>query len=122
MAEMFYVLPQSDPDARETQEWLEALDAVIAQEGPERAHYLIQRLIESAREEGIDIPYSANTAYINTHSYRTAAELPWRCGDGRAHPVRGCAGMRWPRYGRCQSRQLQCGRPHCVVCLLHDPV
>ncbi len=66
MAEMPHVLLQSDPDARETQEWLEALDAVIAQEGPERAHYLIERLIESAREEGIDIPYSANTAYINT--------------------------------------------------------
>jgi pyruvate dehydrogenase E1 component len=66
MAEMPHVLLQSDPDARETQEWLEALNAVIAQEGPDRAHYLIERLIEAAREDGIDLPYSATTAYLNT--------------------------------------------------------
>ena len=66
MAEMPHVLLQSDPDARETQEWLEALDAVIAQEGPDRAHYLIERLIDAAREDGIDLPYSATTAYLNT--------------------------------------------------------
>ncbi|GAA5171063.1 pyruvate dehydrogenase (acetyl-transferring), homodimeric type [Viridibacterium curvum] len=66
MAEMPHVLLQSDPDSRETQEWLEALDAVIAQEGPERAHYLIERLIDAAREDGIDLPYSATTAYLNT--------------------------------------------------------
>ncbi|MEC5397710.1 pyruvate dehydrogenase (acetyl-transferring), homodimeric type [Uliginosibacterium sp. H1] len=66
MAAVPHVLLQSDPDARETQEWLEALSAVMSQEGPERAHYLIERLIEAAREAGVDIPYSANTAYINT--------------------------------------------------------
>jgi len=66
MAEMPHVLLQSDPDARETQEWLDALGAVILQEGPERAHYLIERLIDSAREDGIDLPYSATTAYLNT--------------------------------------------------------
>ncbi|AUX21583.1 pyruvate dehydrogenase [Sorangium cellulosum] len=60
------VLLQSDVDAQETQEWLDALAAVLAKEGPERAHYLIERLIETAREQGADIPYSANTAYINT--------------------------------------------------------
>ncbi|NMG03918.1 pyruvate dehydrogenase (acetyl-transferring), homodimeric type [Azoarcus taiwanensis] len=56
----------SDPDAQETSEWLEALDGVIENEGPERAHYLIEKLIESAREDGIDLPYSATTQYINT--------------------------------------------------------
>ncbi len=66
MASLPNVLLQSDTDAQETQEWLEALAGVLAQEGPERAHYLIERLIEGAREEGVDIPYSANTAYINT--------------------------------------------------------
>src|SRR5829696_8200481 len=66
MAEMPHVLLQSDPDARETQEWLDALGAVISQEGPDRAHYLIERLIDSAREDGIDLPYSATTAYLNT--------------------------------------------------------
>ncbi|MFA9441440.1 pyruvate dehydrogenase (acetyl-transferring), homodimeric type [Uliginosibacterium sp. sgz301328] len=66
MAAMPNVPLQSDVDTQETQEWLEALDAVLKQEGPERGHYLIERLIESAREAGVDIPYSANTAYINT--------------------------------------------------------
>ena len=56
----------SDPDAQETQEWLEALEAVIEQEGPERAHYLIERLVELARRTGINLPYKATTAYINS--------------------------------------------------------
>jgi pyruvate dehydrogenase E1 component len=57
---------QSDPDAQETSEWLEALAGVIDNVGAERAHYLIEKLIEAAREEGVDIPYSATTQYINT--------------------------------------------------------
>lgn len=66
MAGMPNVLLQSDSDTQETLEWLEALNAVISQEGPDRAHYIIERLIQSARQEGIDLPYSANTEYINT--------------------------------------------------------
>jgi len=58
--------PLIDVDAQETQEWLDALGAVIQQEGPERAHYLIEKQIELARAAGINVPYSANTAYINT--------------------------------------------------------
>ncbi len=57
---------QTDTDAQETQEWLDALSAVIQQEGPERAHYLIEKQIELARAAGISVPYSANTAYANT--------------------------------------------------------
>jgi pyruvate dehydrogenase E1 component len=57
---------QPDADPLETREWLDALSAVADAEGPERAHYLIEKLIESAREEGVDIPYSATTQYINT--------------------------------------------------------
>ncbi|UCH54377.1 MAG: pyruvate dehydrogenase (acetyl-transferring), homodimeric type, partial [Pseudomonadota bacterium] len=57
---------QTDADALETQEWLDALGAVIQQEGPERAHYLIEKQIEFARAAGINVPYSANTAYVNT--------------------------------------------------------
>ena len=56
----------ADSDPAETREWIDALEGVIAQEGPERAHYLIEQLIGQAREDGIDIPYSANTEYINT--------------------------------------------------------
>ncbi|HEY6821422.1 MAG TPA: pyruvate dehydrogenase (acetyl-transferring), homodimeric type [Burkholderiales bacterium] len=63
-------VPQSpaanDPDSQETQEWLDALEAVLEREGPERAHFLLERLIDKARRSGAHIPFSANTAYINT--------------------------------------------------------
>ncbi|MGH8743539.1 MAG: pyruvate dehydrogenase (acetyl-transferring), homodimeric type, partial [Burkholderiales bacterium] len=55
-----------DHDPQETQEWLEALEAVLEREGPDRAHYLLERLIEKARRSGAYLPYSANTAYVNT--------------------------------------------------------
>ena len=55
-----------DPDAQETQEWLDALSAVIEREGPERAHQLIEQLIKLARHSGINLPYQATTAYVNT--------------------------------------------------------
>ncbi len=55
-----------DPDPQETQEWLDALEAVLEREGPDRAHYLLEKLIEKARRSGAYLPYSANTAYINT--------------------------------------------------------
>lgn len=58
--------PPVDLDPTETAEWTGALEGVIAKEGVDRAHFLIERLINHAREEGIDIPYSANTEYINT--------------------------------------------------------
>ena len=56
----------NDADAQETREWLEALSAVIGTEGDERAHFLLEQLIDHARQAGIDVPFSANTAYVNT--------------------------------------------------------
>jgi pyruvate dehydrogenase E1 component len=56
----------NDPDALETQEWLDALEALIEHEGPGRAHFLLEKLIDKARRSGANIPFSANTAYINT--------------------------------------------------------
>ena len=56
----------NDDDAQETREWLEALSAVIGSEGGERAHFLLEQLIDHARQAGIDLPFSANTAYVNT--------------------------------------------------------
>ncbi|WIM06929.1 MAG: pyruvate dehydrogenase (acetyl-transferring), homodimeric type [Candidatus Nitricoxidivorans perseverans] len=55
-----------DDDPQETGEWLEALEAVIEREGPARAHFLIERLIDLGRRTGINLPYSANTDYVNT--------------------------------------------------------
>lgn len=56
----------SDPDSLETGEWLDALESVIENEGPQRAHYLIERLVDLARRRGAQIPFSSNTAYVNT--------------------------------------------------------
>ena len=56
----------NDPDTLETQEWLDALEAVIENEGTDRAHYLMERLVDLARRRGAHIPFSSNTAYVNT--------------------------------------------------------
>ena len=61
-----YPLAEDDSDPQETLEWLGALAGVLEHEGAERVHFLIQKLIAEAREEGIDIPYSATTEYVNT--------------------------------------------------------
>lgn len=58
--------PMMDSDELETQEWLDALEAVIDREGPERAHFLLERLIDKSRRSGANLPYNANTAYVNT--------------------------------------------------------
>src|SRR6185369_16315680 len=56
----------NDADALETREWVDALSAVIQAEGAERGHFLLEQLLEQARQEGIDMPFSATTAYVNT--------------------------------------------------------
>ncbi len=56
----------NDIDELETQEWLESLDSVLEKEGVERAHFLLEKLIAQARKAGAYLPYSANTAYLNT--------------------------------------------------------
>ena len=58
------IVPDGDP--QETQEWLEALESVLKFEGTERAHYLLEKLIDKARRSGAYMPFSANTAYLNT--------------------------------------------------------
>jgi len=65
-AQLDQVTANTDPDSQETKEWLDSLASVLEQEGPERAHYLLERLIDLARQSGSDIPFSANTAYVNT--------------------------------------------------------
>ncbi|MFO1413447.1 MAG: pyruvate dehydrogenase (acetyl-transferring), homodimeric type [Burkholderiales bacterium] len=65
-----------DPDPQETREWLDALAGVLAAEGPDRAHYLIEQLIDAARQRGAYLPFSANTQYINTIPTEAQVRLP----------------------------------------------
>ena len=55
-----------DNDPQETQEWLDALESIIEIEGDEKAHHILEKLIDMARRSGVNLPYSSNTAYVNT--------------------------------------------------------
>ena len=63
-------------DPVETKEWLDALEAVIDREGAERAHFLLERLVDKARRNGAFLPFSANTAYVNTIPVHLEARSP----------------------------------------------
>ena len=81
----------NDADALETREWLDALSAVVQSEGTERAHFLLERLIEEARQSGIDMPFSATTSYVNT----IAPDQEERCPGNIEIEERLRAYMRW---------------------------
>jgi len=85
------VTPSQDLDPLETREWLESIDSVLRVQGPERAHFLIERLIDRARRSGAYLPYRPNTAYVNTISVGQQPEYP---GD-RALERRIEAFIRW---------------------------
>ena len=55
-----------DLNPQETSEWVEALDEIIDAAGPDRATYLLERLMERAVTLGVQVPLRYNTAYINT--------------------------------------------------------
>jgi pyruvate dehydrogenase E1 component len=90
-AQLDQVTANTDPDSQETKEWLDALAAVLEQEGPERAHYLMERLIDLARQSGSDIPFSANTAYVNT----IPAHLEVHCPGNLEYEEKLRSWMRW---------------------------
>ncbi len=55
-----------DLDPQETSEWLDALDQVVEEGGPDRAAVLLERIAQRARQLGVDLPIRHNTPYINT--------------------------------------------------------
>jgi len=73
-----------DIDIEETQEWLDALESVLSREGADRAHFLLEKLIDKARRSGAYLPYTANTAYLNTIPFNQEErslgdpEMEWR--------------------------------------------
>ncbi len=83
-----------DQDPQETQEWIDALEAVVSFEGSDKAQHIIGSLIEKARVHGIDIPYSANTPYINTIAPEEQSNYP---GDvaWNVNSAPYCVGMPW---------------------------
>ncbi len=69
-------LPDIDPE--ETSEWLESFDAALAESGPQRARYLMLRLLERAGDRRVPLPALTSTDYVNT--IPTENE-PWFPGD-----------------------------------------
>lgn len=60
----------------ETREWMEALEYIMAEQGPDRTRELLENLIEAARLAGVPIPFTANTPYINTIPKHMEPEYP----------------------------------------------
>ena len=78
-------------DQQESREWMDALSAVIDREGAEYAHKLIEDLLEHARQNSVDMPFSANTGYVNTIEASQEARCPGNLEiEGRLR-----AYMRW---------------------------
>src|ERR1700752_3263579 len=67
-----------DIDEAETAEWLASLGAVVDSRGKSRAHYLLARLMERARDKGVGVPLMVQTDYINTIP---PEQEPWFPGD-----------------------------------------
>ncbi len=65
-----------DIDTLETREWLEALDAVVAHDGPRRAQVLLATVIERAGQLQAQPPARLSTPYVNTISPEREAQLP----------------------------------------------
>ncbi|HTS85847.1 MAG TPA: pyruvate dehydrogenase (acetyl-transferring), homodimeric type [Usitatibacter sp.] len=65
-----------DIDPLETREWVDSLEAVLEIEGPGRAHFILEQLVDKARRSGAYLPYSAQTAYINTIPTHLETPMP----------------------------------------------
>jgi len=63
-----YISPKdaADLDETETREWLDSLDYVLHSGGPAKVARLLRELTIHARQNGVKLPFSANTPYINT--------------------------------------------------------
>jgi len=65
-----------DIDPTETREWIESLNAVISHDGTERAHYLLEKMVDSTRRAGGYLPFDPTTEYVNTIATANEAKMP----------------------------------------------
>ena len=77
----------SDPDPTATQEWLDALDSVLAFEGAERASFLLDELIARHARAAARRFRTRPPRRTSTRSRSTAAAAPGGPGDRAPHPV-----------------------------------
>ncbi len=74
MSQTYNSTPDLDPI--ETQEWLDSLASVLKNEGPERAHFILENLVKYTRRRGVHLPFDATTAYLNTIPVGQEAKSP----------------------------------------------
>src|SRR5262245_30645411 len=72
----FWRVTPPDLDPVETREWLEAFDALVEAEGPDRATFLLKRLLDRARAKRVKLPPVFNTAYKNTVALEDQPQFP----------------------------------------------
>jgi pyruvate dehydrogenase E1 component len=65
-----------DLDPRETAEWMEALDQIADEAGPNRVTFLLDKLTERARDNGVQLPIRTTTDYINTIPVEQEVNFP----------------------------------------------
>lgn len=82
---------REDIDPMETRDWVDSIDSVLETDGEYRAHYLIEKVIERAHRDGVQIPFSSTTEYINTIPVDKQPRYP---GNSELeHKIRGY--LRW---------------------------
>ncbi len=74
ITEFKQLLPDVDPT--ETQEWIDAFDAIVRNEGKARAQYIIRRILKRSRMLNVGIPELVQTPYINTISPEQEPPFP----------------------------------------------
>ena len=113
--------PFEDIDPIETQEWLESIDSVMRAQGPERAHFLLEKLVDFTRRSGAYLPFKPNTAYLNTISKAQEPDYP---GD-RSLERRNEAYIRWNALAmvvQANRAEFRVRRPHRHLRLGRDAV
>ncbi|HHT0591690.1 TPA: pyruvate dehydrogenase (acetyl-transferring), homodimeric type [Legionella anisa] len=72
-----------DLDPIETREWLDALQAVLINDGPQRGAFLLKQLLNKANTEGVNLTSSINTPYRNTIKLHEEKQMPPDEGMGK---------------------------------------
>ena len=65
-----------DPDPEETQEWIDSLDGLLEDSDPERARYLMLRLLERASAQRVPLPALTSTDFVNTIPTKLEPDFP----------------------------------------------
>ena len=103
--------PFEDIDPTETQEWLESIESVMRAQGPQRAHFLLEKLVDFTRRSGRLSAVQTEYRLSQYHFQSAGARVPGRPLAGAAQ--RGLHALECARDGGAgQSRKFRIWRPH----------